>query len=160
MTKGELPNFNAKQKLLHGKDQSAETQSLVGRQFLEAGQLYDALEFFDRARDQQGIDRLRERAVLESDPLLLKLVLRRLAGEAAAGEWRQLGDNALQAGKRLCAEEAFRMAGDWQAVARLRGEAAAEERAAAGAEAPGDDAEAEDGTGDDEDGAGGDGDGS
>jgi len=134
MAKGELPNFAAKQKLLHSKDQTPESQVAVGDRFFEAGQLYDALDFFTQASNDDGIARVRDRAVSDADPLLLKLVLRRIEGEAPSEEWRTLGQNALENGKKLCAEEAFRMAGDWQTVARLRGEVAAEEREAMGEE--------------------------
>lgn len=134
MARAELPTFAAKQKLLHGKDQTPEGQVAVGDDLFEAGQLYDALEFYAQAKSQDGIIRVREQAVTEADPLLLKLVLRKLEGDAGTDEWRALGNNALEAGKKLCAEEAFRMAGDWQTVARLRGEVAAEEREAAGEE--------------------------
>jgi len=148
MARGDLPTFAAKQKLLHGKDQTSETQIAVGDDLFEAGQLYDALDFYARARSDDGIGRVRERAIDEADPLLFKLVLRKLKSEAGADEWRTLGNNALDVGKKLCAEEAFRMAGDWQTVARLRGEVVAEEREAAGEE---DDEEEEDEEGSSED---------
>ena len=120
--KDRLPNFNEKRKMLHTKVPPPETLSEVGRRFLEAGQLYDALDFFHKAGDQDGMNQVRMKAVEEADPVLLKLAAKRSEKGASADEWRSLGENAMKMGKKRSAEEAFGMAGDWKAVARLRGE--------------------------------------
>jgi len=120
--KNRLLNFKQKRKLLFGKKSSVENLAQAGQTFLEAGQLYDALDFFLKAGNPEGLKKIRKKAVEEADPVLLKQVLKNLETEPDPGEWKDLGKNALEMGKKLSAEEAFRMAGDWKTVAKIRGE--------------------------------------
>jgi hypothetical protein len=112
MVEPKLPHYRSKQQILFGKDAKPEALSGYGRRYLEAGWLSDALEFFARAHDRQGLEDIRARSIQEGDVFIFRRVLDAQAETAREAEWKQLAENARQLGKLQFAREAFRMAQD------------------------------------------------
>ena len=98
---------------------------------LEEGSLYEALDFFERARDTAGLERVRDAAIAEGNAHLLAWIQRNSLCETSPVQWLQTGENAAKSGKFLYAVRAFEKANQ---PAR-----AAEVRRAAGLPEPGDD---------------------
>ncbi len=115
----DLPHYKFKQALLHGKDTNPAEISRLGRRFLEEGWLNDAIDFFKKAEDSQGLAAIREISIEEGDIFLLRQAIK--AGGEAAGEdeWKQIGERALELGKLQFAREAFRMFGDRKAMEKV-----------------------------------------
>ncbi|HUU00960.1 MAG TPA: hypothetical protein VM425_05930 [Myxococcota bacterium] len=115
----DLPHYKLKQALLHGNDSKPGELSRLGRRFLEEGWLNDAIDFFKKAEDSQGLATIREISIEEGDIFVLRQVIK--AGGEAAGEdeWKQIGERALELGKLQFAREAFRIVGDRKAMEKI-----------------------------------------
>jgi hypothetical protein len=112
MVEPKLPHYKSKQQILFAKDASPSTLSDYGRRYLAAGWLSDALEFFARAGDKQGLEEIRGRSIQEGDVFIFRRTLDALTTTAGDAEWKQLAENARKLGKLQFAREAFRMAQD------------------------------------------------
>jgi hypothetical protein len=116
---GGLPDYKQKQNFLFGKEIKTAELSRIGAMFVEAGWLNDAVDFFAKANDQTGLERVRQIAIEEGDVFLFRRVLKVSGATAEEAEWKAIGDRALQAEKLLFAREAFRMAGDRKSMDRI-----------------------------------------
>ena len=114
-----LPNYRAKQSLLFGKDENPQELSRIGREFLQAGWLNDAIDFLAKAGDNELLNDIRVRAIEEGDVFIFRRVLKATATTAEEGQWRQIGDCALLLEKLQFAREAYRMAGDRKAMDKV-----------------------------------------
>ncbi|HOX43998.1 MAG TPA: hypothetical protein PK668_10395 [Myxococcota bacterium] len=112
MTKAALPDVKEKTKRLYAKDATPAGLSAQAEEYLAAGWLSDAIDFFDKARDVKGLERVMARAIDEGDAFLLRRCLKCLGKEDKDGEWGRLAEKALELGKLMFAREGFRMAGD------------------------------------------------
>ena len=134
----DLPHYKLKQTMLHGQDSKPADLIRLGRRFLEEGWLNDAVDFFKKAEDQQGLADVRALAIEQGDVFLLRQLLRAGAPAAAEDEWKQIGERAFALGKLQFAREAYRMAGDRKSMEKvdqlLEPEPAAEDEAEVEAE--------------------------
>jgi hypothetical protein len=112
MAKAALPDVKEKTKRLYAKDATPASLSAQAEQYLAAGWLADAIDFFDRAKDVKGLEKVMARAIEEGDAFLLRRCLKCLGKEDKDGEWGRLAEKALELGKLMFAREGFRMAGD------------------------------------------------
>jgi hypothetical protein len=119
MGQKELPHYKKKQQLLHTKDAKPEELRRQGEEFLQAGWLSDAIDFFGKAGDRDGLMKIREIAVAEGDIFLFRRTLKALEAAADEGEWKQLADRAFELGKLQFAREAYRMAGDRKSLDKV-----------------------------------------
>ena len=109
-----------KRAMLHAPDAPRETLLAYAEQYLDDGYLYEAMEFFEKAREQSGLDRVRDAAVAEGDATLLAWMARNALADVTPEHWRTAGENALKAGKICYADAAFERAGDSKRAAELR----------------------------------------
>ena len=119
MGKKELPHYKKKQQLLHAKDARPEDLRCQGEEFLQAGWLSDAADFFNKAGDQNGLEKLRDIAIAEGDVFLFRRTLKALDATASEDQWKELADRALDLGKLQFAREAYRMAGDRKSLDKV-----------------------------------------
>jgi hypothetical protein len=118
----ELPEFREKRKILFGEKTEEEQLRQTGRQFMEAEQYDDALEFFARcdAADEvrEIIGRARETA---NTPLYLraKVVLGEKPDEA---ELLEMAEKARKAGRTSMALVAYQKSGHEEQADELREE--------------------------------------
>lgn len=111
MGKAELPHYKKKQQMLHAKDARPEDLRRQGEEFLQAGWISDAIDFFKKAGDQNGLEKVRDIAISEGDAFLLRRTLKALDTTASEAQWKELADRALDLGKLQFAREGYRMAG-------------------------------------------------
>jgi len=106
-----------KRRLLNEAHLSPEVCRDLGQKFLAQGWWEDALEFFLKAGDQDGLGRIKAHALETGDAYLLGRV-----GTASPEDWRRLAEQALSLGKLQFARKAFEKGGDREkseAVGRL-----------------------------------------
>ena len=119
MGKKELPHYKKKQQLLHAKDAKPADLSRQGEEFLQAGWLSDAIDFFGKAGDQNGLEKIRDIAIAEGDVFLFRRTLKALDATASEDQWKELADRALDLGKLQFAREGYRMAGDRKSLDKV-----------------------------------------
>lgn len=101
-----------KRDLLHNEQVSTADLLRFAHAFLEDGRPVDALDFFEKAGDREGIHRIRRWSIEQGDPFLLRQTGKLLKEPIPAEEWRQVGQKALEEGRYAQALNAFRSAGD------------------------------------------------
>lgn len=116
-----LPDLIARRNLLFGKEGAKADLGGVANAYLEAGRMLDALEFFAKAGDTAGIDRVEAHAAEAGDAFLLRQVARLGKRAIATDRWTACAKAAEAADKTVFAIEAYREAGDRAAVERLGG---------------------------------------
>jgi hypothetical protein len=91
-----------------------------GAAYEEEGRVHDALEFFWRARDQEGMKRIAQRAIAEGDFFLFRQATTYLGKKPERAELTSLMKNAEEHGKLSFALMAAREAGDERAAAEIK----------------------------------------
>lgn len=95
-----------KRDLINAEEVDPEVLRAYGALYFEAGRFSDALDFYLRAEDKEGLARLKARALEVGDSFLLH----RLEGsglvEVRPEDWQALADSAERLGKATVAEAA------------------------------------------------------
>jgi hypothetical protein len=94
--------------------------SVYGTAYEEEGKLHDALEFFWRAGDHEGMKRIGERAIADGDFFLFRQAASYLGKKPEPDELVGLMKNAQERGKLFFALMAAREAGDERAAAEIK----------------------------------------
>ena len=119
MGKQELPHYKKKQQLLHAKDAKPEEFRRRAEEFLQAGWLNDAIDFFGKAGDRDGLEKIRDITIEEGDAFLFRHTLKTMGETADEEQWKELADRALELDKLQFAREAYRMAGDRKSLDKV-----------------------------------------
>lgn len=120
-----LPDAITRREILAGNPRYARIDlAELGRRYLTAEWLSDAIDCFERAEDRAGLDEVK-RAAIERDVFALARLARVEGGGVTPEEWRRAGEAAGDQGRDRAAALAFERAGDADKAA------AAGERAAA-----------------------------
>jgi CRISPR/Cas system-associated endonuclease Cas1 len=82
----------------------------IAEAYLEEGRTIEAVAFLVKAEAREQLAALREQAVREGDPFLLREISAALAEELDAATWQALAEAAGAAGKDRYAAEARRQA--------------------------------------------------
>jgi len=106
-----LPTLE-KRALLHSPAVSRDKLLAYAESYLEDGYLYEAMEFFEKAREQAGLDRVRDAAISEGNAGLLGWMARNALSQITEEHWRRAAENAMKGGKYRFAAAAFERAGD------------------------------------------------
>ena len=77
----------------------------------EAGQINDAIDFYERANAAEPLEKLLAIAHEEGDAFVYGRILKALNREATPQEWISLGEKAAEIEKHAYAKEAFKRAG-------------------------------------------------
>jgi hypothetical protein len=118
----ELPGFRDKRKTLFGEKTGEEEMRETGRQFMEAGQFYDALEFFARCEAPDQVKEIARRAK-ESGNTPLFLRARVVQGEQPGEEeLLELARSAREGDRLSMAVVALQKAGHEEEAQELRRE--------------------------------------
>jgi tetratricopeptide (TPR) repeat protein len=94
-----------------------------GARYEEAGQINDAVDFYERANAAGPLEALLEVARDDGDAFLYGRVLKALGRDAPAEEWILLGEKARELGKHAFALEAFKRGGLQEPETEQQGEA-------------------------------------
>jgi tetratricopeptide (TPR) repeat protein len=97
-----------KRDLLHDEDPDPARLSGLGKVYLEEGRLADALDFFEKARDLEGIKAIRELSLDEGIPFLFQQASKILKEAPTPEAWERIGEKALSRGKFQEALTAYR----------------------------------------------------
>ncbi len=105
----EYPNWQNRQKLLYSRDHTPSSNQLkeFGEMALEKGLYQDALEFFAKIQDEEGLKKIQTYALDEGDAFLFQAFERFSRQEISDDLWNRLGRNAVQNGKIRFARMAF-----------------------------------------------------
>jgi hypothetical protein len=109
-----------KRDLLHNPQISNDQLSQYGREFFNQVRLVDALNFFEKAQDLEGIRKIRERSIEEGDPFLLQQTSKLLKETAPEGAWRKVGEKALADGRFQQAMTAFKAIQDVEQIEKIQ----------------------------------------
>lgn len=110
------PDCLKKRRLLNEKDLSPALCRENGEKFLELGWWEDALEFFKKGNDAEGLAKISTHCLETGDAYLLTRL-----GETDPQIWRRLGERALALKKFWFARKAFEFAGDADKAAMVAG---------------------------------------
>jgi hypothetical protein len=112
-----LPGCLKKRRLLNEPEPNRELFREMAEKFLEADWWEDALEFFKKAGDGQGLEKIKNHCLETGDAAMLA----RLGLRQDPKTWRQVAERALELGKLRYARRAFELAGDPDKAAMVEG---------------------------------------
>ena len=107
MSKGKLPDYRLKQKILYVEKTPATTLIHYGDLFLEAGALSDALEFYARAGHQAGLKKIKEIASENGDTFLFQGAAKAQGIELRLADWEEIARRAVELKKFSFAKKAL-----------------------------------------------------
>jgi len=111
----EIPDWREKKELLWGDKASDEDRTAHGRRFLETRRFSEALDFFSRVKDREGIELVLLEAVEGGDWFLYTRCTAAL-GEDRLDALRTLAGKAMERGKFLFAFRASKALGDMKGM--------------------------------------------
>lgn len=109
-----------KRDLLHNPQVNGQEISRLGWDFLKQDRLVDALDFFEKAQDMEGIRQIRERGIEAGDPFLVKLSSKLLKEPAPAEVWGRVGEKAFSDGRFQQALTAYKVIQDEEQIERIQ----------------------------------------
>ncbi|MCX5892539.1 MAG: hypothetical protein NTW80_06125 [Deltaproteobacteria bacterium] len=112
-----MPGCLKKRRLLNDPELRPEACKEYGENFLALGWWQDALEFFQKCGDTQGLEKITHHCLETGDAFLLG----RLGSPQDPKTWRQVAEKALDQGKFRFARRAYELAGDSDKVAMVEG---------------------------------------
>lgn len=110
MKKDKLPTYLEKQKLLYLKETPAEVLINIGNQLFEQGHYMDALDFYRKCHNNEGLERIRQVAMEQGDFFLFQKFIETHGEGPPPAAWEKLGGQAISLGKYLFALNAFEKA--------------------------------------------------
>jgi len=122
-----VSGFFRKRELLQGDRASKGDLIGVGRGLAAEGLLDEALLFFAKAEDGEGMANILEESRRRGDAFTFEAALRALGRTASPKEWSEVGEQAAAAGQFRFAWRAFEKAGDKEGLEKVRLALAAEE---------------------------------
>jgi hypothetical protein len=104
--RGRILEAIEKRDLINADEADAEVLRSYGRLYLEADRYSEALDFFLRAEDAEGLHAIRDHALEVADNFLLHRLARSQAIEVTKEDWQALARQAEKLGKTSVAEAA------------------------------------------------------
>lgn len=101
-----------KRDLIQEVTTSHETLIKFGQEYLQQGRWLEALDFFERAPDPEGLQTLKQMGLEEGDPFLYKQACRFLKENPDPADWKSIGEKALSQGRWHQALTAFKALAD------------------------------------------------
>ena len=111
MGKNELPGFLKKRNILYNT-KNKETLKKHGDDYLAAGQLDDAMEFYTRAQSIDELRKMIESAKANADLVLYNKIFKSVKAEPLNDDLNEIGRLARELGKFATAKHAFEQAGN------------------------------------------------
>jgi len=115
-----LPDYRLKQKLLYVDKVSANDLQKYGDLFLGEGRLSDALEFYQKANHNSGLQNIKEAALNSGDVMLFGLAAKALNQELKPADWESIGQKAIELKKYLFAKHAMEKANNEEMLNSLK----------------------------------------
>ena len=108
MAKSSIPDPLARRHLLEDALDPARARK-IAEAYLAENRVHEALDFLRKADDREALEAVRDRAVEEGDPFLLRRACAALGEEPGPERWQALARAAAAAGKETQARDAERM---------------------------------------------------
>lgn len=102
-----LPNYQEKQRILYIDHKSVHDLIAYGDAFLEAGKMFDAIEFYQRVNYSEGLEKIKGMAEHSGDVMLFQQVLKPLKQHVSDDTWNAIGTRAFDLKKYSFALHAF-----------------------------------------------------
>ena len=109
-----------KRDLLHNPSIGGDELAQYGWEYLKQDRPVDALDFFEKAQNLEGIRRIREWSLEQGDPFLLQQTGKLLKEPAPEDTWRKIGEKALAAGRLQQALMAFNALADEEKIQEIQ----------------------------------------
>jgi hypothetical protein len=101
-------HYIKKRDILHSEKSSAATLIQIGREFLAGERFSDALDFFEKAKDKEGIAEIKKIALARGDTFLLARLDRFDRELVSTSEWENAARKAAETGRETMAAFAAR----------------------------------------------------
>jgi hypothetical protein len=105
-----LYDYRLKQKILYIDKVNQNVLQNYGSSFLEEGLLSDALDFYQKANDKSGMQKIKDIAFDNGDVMLWKQAALALHLELKPADWESIGDKAIGLKKYFFAQHALERA--------------------------------------------------
>lgn len=115
-----LPDYNLKQKILYIDNTSPEVLQNYGNLFLEEGNISDALDFYEKAKHHEGMQKIKETAFDTGDVMLFQRAAKALSLELNKIDWESIGQKAAALKKYSFAQQALEKAGNQESLNSLK----------------------------------------
>ena len=102
-----LPDYHVKQKILYIDKINPAALQNYGDMFLEEGFFPDALDFYQKANDNSGIQKIKAIAFDRGDVMLFQQAARALHLELKPADWESIGQKAIELKKFSFARHAL-----------------------------------------------------
>jgi hypothetical protein len=102
-----LPDYHLKQKILYIDKVNPSTLQNYGDMFLEEGGFSDALDFYQKANDNSGMQKIKDIAFNSGDVMLFQQAARALHMELKPSDWESIGQKAIEFKKFTFARHAL-----------------------------------------------------
>ncbi len=122
-----LPDYRLKQKILYIDKTSPETLVNYGELYLAEGALSDALDFYAKAGNRPGMQKIKDIALDGGDSFLFQNASRALGEELQDTDWETLARNAAGHGKYSFARLALEKINNRERLSALADSIKAEE---------------------------------
>lgn len=120
MANKKLPNYRLKQKILYVDKTNADILQNYGDLFLQEGNLSDALDFYQKARHNEGIQKIRDIGLKTGDTMIFQHAAKALNIELTPADWTSVGQRALELKKYFFAGQAFEKADNQELLTSLK----------------------------------------
>lgn len=114
-----LPDYRSKQKILYIDNTDAESLKKYGDLFLEAVNISDALDFYDKAKYFKGIENIKEMSLDSGDVMIFERAMKILNKEPSPAQWEKIGQKAISLKKYYFAKYALEKTGKQEEVDSL-----------------------------------------
>jgi tetratricopeptide (TPR) repeat protein len=115
-----MPDYHVKQKILYIEKVNPNVLQNYGDMFLEEGFLSDALDFYQKANYNNGMQKIKDIAFDRGDVMLLQQVAKALHLELKTAEWESIGQKAIDLKKYLFAKHALEKADNEERLNSLK----------------------------------------
>jgi len=115
-----IPDYRLKQKILYIEKVNPHVLQNYGDIFLEEGCLSDALDFYQKANYNNGMQKIKDIAFDRGDVMLLQQVAKALHLELKTADWESIGQKAIDLKKYLFAKHALEKANNEEMLNSLK----------------------------------------
>ena len=115
-----MPDYRLKQKILYIEKANPHVLQNYGDIFLEEGLLTDALDFYQKASYDSGMQKIKDIAFDRGDVMLLQQVAKALHLELKPADWESIGQKAIDLKKYLFAKHALEKANNEEMLTSLK----------------------------------------
>jgi len=115
-----LPDYRLRQKLLYVDKVNPQDLQNYGDLFFEEGRLSDALDFYQKANHNDGLQKIKAAAFNSGDVMLWKQAAKVLNLELKPADWESIGQKAIELKKYSFAQHALKEASNEEMLNSLK----------------------------------------